>query len=528
MVALKRKRRLAAAFWGDYSDFSVPLGRTRPIDGFCTTTSVLAAISTVTYSSPTLVTLPIMPPWVTTSSPLASPASRALCSLAFFICGRISMKHSTTNIRIIGSSCMKPPVGSAAAPAVWAWARLIIVVTPDCLKTKRGILSLARGTVAGKGGRPLVQRAGLDGGAHLGHDDLIEMQVVDGVQHAAQDFAAAEQVVEVGTAERGAGVARTRRVERAGVGLVAGVLDLDIAEAGEQVAVAGVAGRHHAVEHVDAALDREDQVFRRADAHQVARLVGRHAGRDVVEDARHVLLRFADRQAANGHAVETDVVEASQRFVAQVFIHAALDDAEQRVAVFQLVVFVARALRPAHAQAHRFGRFLARRRVGRAFVEDHDDVRVQDFLDLHRDFRRQEKLGAVVRRAELDTFLGDLAQGAQREYLEAARVGQDWLVPVHETVQALVRLNALQPRPQPEVEGVAEADLGANLAQRGRRHRLDRAVGADRHEDGRLDDAVGQGQRAAAGGAVGLEEFEVHGGSDFDDYLRGAILTRGP
>ena len=42
------KGGLRPPFGGDYSDFSVPLGRTRPIDGFCTTTSVPAAISTVT------------------------------------------------------------------------------------------------------------------------------------------------------------------------------------------------------------------------------------------------------------------------------------------------------------------------------------------------------------------------------------------------------------------------------------------------------------------------------------------------
>ena len=35
-------------FGGDYSAFIVPFGRTRPMDGFCTMTSVPAAISTVT------------------------------------------------------------------------------------------------------------------------------------------------------------------------------------------------------------------------------------------------------------------------------------------------------------------------------------------------------------------------------------------------------------------------------------------------------------------------------------------------
>ncbi len=44
-----------------------------------------------------------------------------------------------------------------------------------------------------------------------------------------------------------------------------------------------------------------------------------------------------------------------------------------------------------------------------------------------------------------------------------------------------------------------------------RRHRLDRAIGAHRHEDRGLDHAVVQGQGAAAGGAVGGEQFKLHG-----------------
>ena len=336
------------------------------------------------------------------------------------------------------------------------------------------------------------------------------MQVVDGVEHAAEDFARAEEVVQVTAAEVLAGVAGAGRIERAGVGAVPGVLDLDVAEARKQVAVARITRRHHAVEHVDAGLDRAHQIFRRADAHQVTRLVRRQLGGSMCEDAHHVFLRLADRQAANGHAVETDLVQSGQRLVAQVFVHAALDDAEQRVAVFQLVVFVPRAARPAHRQAHRLRRFVAGRRVGRAFVENHHDVGIQHVLDLHRDFRRQEKLGAVVRRAELDAFFGDLAQRTEREDLETAGVGEDGLVPLHEVMQAVVRLDHVQSRPQPEVEGVAEADLGADFGQRGRRHRLDRAVSTDRHENGRLDLAVRQRQRAAAGGAVGLEEFKLH------------------
>jgi hypothetical protein len=52
----------------------------------------------------------------------------------------------------------------------------------------------------------------------------------------------------------------------------------------------------------------------------------------------------------------------------------------------------------------------------------------------------------------------------QRENLEAARVGEDRFVPADELVQAAELLDDLQPRPQKQVEGVAEDDLSADVA----------------------------------------------------------------
>ena len=80
-----------------------------------------------------------------------------------------------------------------------------------------------------------------------------------------------------------------------------------------------------------------------------------------------------------------------------------------------------------------------------------------------------------------------------------------------EGVQALELRDDVQPRPQPEVEGIAEADLGADVMQRGRRHRLDRAVGADRHERRRLDRAVRRDEDGGARGAGGGEDVEAEG-----------------
>ena len=324
--------------------------------------------------------------------------------------------------------------------------------------------------------------------------------------------------MQIGAAEVAAGVAGAAQVERAVVVAVAAVADLDVALGREQPAVARVAGRHHAVEHVDAGLDAVEQVFRRAHAHQVARLVGRQPWCGVAQHAQHLGLGLAHRQAADRVAVEADVGQAGCRLVAQRLEHPTLHDAEQRIRVFQPVECVAAAARPAQRQPHRVGRFAlggwpgrlaAADHIRRALVEDHRDVRVQHALDAHRLLGRQQQLVAIDRRGEAHAVLGDLAQRAQREHLEAAGVGQDRPIPAHEAVQAAVLADHVQPWPQPQMEGVAEHDLGADLVQLARRHRLDRAVGAHRHEDRRLHHAVVQRQRAAARLPLGAVEGEL-------------------
>ena len=100
--------------------------------------------------------------------------------------------------------------------------------------------------------------------------------------------------------------------------------------------------------------------------------------------------------------------------------------------------------------------------------------------------------------------------GAEAPHLEAARVGEDRPLPAHEAVQAAVRGDHLEARAQPQVEGVAEHDLRADLDELRGRHRLDRAVGADRHEHRRLDGAVGEREPTAPGRARRGDHLELH------------------
>ena len=59
------------------------------------------------------------------------------------------------------------------------------------------------------------------------------------------------------------------------------------------------------------------------------------------------------------------------------------------------------------------------------------------------------------------------------------------------------------------MKGIAEHDLRAERLEFLGRHRLDRAVGADRHEGRRVDHAARQVQAPEARGAVGAQQLEA-------------------
>ena len=330
------------------------------------------------------------------------------------------------------------------------------------------------------------------------------MQVVHAGQHRRQHLAAAIEVMKIGAREARTGHAGAGRIERRVVFLVAGISNAQVAETCEEMAVAGVSRRHDAVEHVDAGADAVDQVFRRADAHQVARLVGRQAVRRVRDDALHLGLRLADADTTDRIAGQAELGQGRHRFLAQGLEHAALDDAEQRVRVLQARELVARAARPAQAHLHRgahrvFAGDPAFDLVGGALVELHHDVAVEYPLDLHAHLGCEEQLVAVDRRGEGDALLAHLRIGAERPDLKAAAVGEDGARPGLEAMQAAEPAQDVEARAQPEVKGVAEDDLGAHRLERGRQHALDGAVGAHRHEGRRLDAAVIECEAAAPG-----------------------------
>jgi hypothetical protein len=64
-----------------------------------------------------------------------------------------------------------------------------------------------------------------------------------------------------------------------------------------------------------------------------------------------------------------------------------------------------------------------------------------------------------------------------------------------------VRAQDLVAGPEHEMECIAEHDVRAQAFELLGRHRLDGAVGSDRHECGRLDRAMREREAATAGGA---------------------------
>ncbi|MNT34611.1 hypothetical protein D3C72_1706050 [compost metagenome] len=99
--------------------------------------------------------------------------------------------------------------------------------------------------------------------------------------------------------------------------------------------------------------------------------------------------------------------------------------------------------------------------------------------------------------AEGYALLGQLAELGQRHDLEAAAIGEDRPLPIHEVMQPAQACHPLGARPQHQVIGIAEQDICASLPHLVRIHGLDCARRAHRHEGRRLDIAARRVDAAA-------------------------------
>ena len=326
-------------------------------------------------------------------------------------------------------------------------------------------------------------------------------------QPQGQNLLRLEQVVQIGAGIAAADRAVTGGVDGTLVALVFGVLEVDRAVPGKQPRVAGVAGRHHAVEEIHAARHGLDDVGRRSHAHQIAGTVRREPGLDGLDDLIHHLGRFTDSQTADGVAGEVQIGHHLGVLDAKVGVSAALIDAPEHLPGIhsfgqgvQPGVLCLAANQPAVGALHRLLHVLVRGGVLHALVKGHADIGAQVGLDLHALLRAHENLPPIDVGGKVDALLPDLAQTCKGENLETAGVGQNGLVPGHKAVQAAQVADQPVAWPQMQVIGVGKLHLAADLRQiLGAQTALDGSLGTDVHKHRRLNRSVCAGELAPPG-----------------------------
>ena len=262
-------------------------------------------------------------------------------------------------------------------------------------------------------------------------------------------------------------------------------------------------GGDDAVEHIDAAVDGFEDVEGGADAHEVAGAVGGEEGGGEGAGVFAFGFGFADGEAADGEAVEGEGGEAGGAFVAEVVVEGALNDGEEGLG--GVAAGGEAAFGPALGDGEGGAGGAAVGGGGDALVEDHHDVAADAALG------EDGALGAEEDGLAVDVALEDgagFAHGAgvgEGEDLEAAGVGEDGAVPLHEAVDAAEALEDFGAGAEEEVVGIGEEDLGAGVFEGFGELGFDRGLGADGHEEGGADLVV-EGAEDGGPGAGALGE----------------------
>src|ERR1700681_1448654 len=145
---------------------------------------------------------------------------------------------------------------------------------------------------------------------------------------------------------------------------------------------------------------------------------------------------------------------------------------------------------PAGGHLHRLaGTLVGCRELG-ALIEGHDDVGAEADLGGERSLWREKMQRAIEVGAELHAVLGELAQVAEAEDLEASGVGEDGLVPGHELLHPAKLADGFDAGAEIEMVGVVEQDLNVEFVENVLGDAFDGGQGADGHEDGSFNLSV--------------------------------------
>ena len=168
---------------------------------------------------------------------------------------------------------------------------------------------------------------------------------------------------------------------------------------GEKHSVASVARRHHAVHHVDAALDCLENICRRTDSHKITGLVFWQYLIDNLDHLIHLLRRLANCQTANGIAVGTKIGDKLGRLLTKVFIDTALHNREicLTVAIFAIgcLIVVPSEAQPAQSQRQRLFGILIVGIARRTLVKRHHYVGTDGTLYVDHSLWREQMFRAV-------------------------------------------------------------------------------------------------------------------------------------
>ena len=132
------------------------------------------------------------------------------------------------------------------------------------------------------------------------------------------------------------------------------------------------------------------------------------------------------------------------------------------------------------------------------FVECHDDVRAEIFLNRNGFFRREAMRRTVNVTLEGHAVVVDLASLREREHLKAARVGEHGTSPLHELVQAAHVAHEFVAGTQVEMIGVAQHERGVDVLEMLRCEGFYSGLRADGREDRREEVAVRRGENPRA------------------------------
>ena len=245
--------------------------------------------------------------------------------------------------------------------------------------------------------RKFLQLPKPDSLSDLSHDVKVKVDIMVGGKDGGSDFSRGEEMPKIRTSVAAANGTGTLWIEGALVVDVAGFLDEHASLGGVEASVAGSPRGKNAIHHIDAESDVVSDLFGAADAHEVARPVGRKKSGYFSGHFTSDVVRFADSEAADGVTGKIESAKLVSAFAAQVGECGPLHDAELplRPAAMLLSILrkiVASALRPGSgAFESGFGDGSWGGRCD-ALIEDHGNVRSQCELYLSGLFRSEEML----------------------------------------------------------------------------------------------------------------------------------------